>query len=518
MTSDTSGPIGRFPSDPDQGLLDQYPRVLRAVLLLMFLAAIVVRAYEIDAAGVLVDRDYTSAMFARNFYFSQSEDIEPWRRDMAKVLREKQPDLEPPVTEWLVAQAYKVLGREDLRVARVITSLFWLAGGLFLFDVIRRLVSTNAALFGLGYYLFAPMSILLSRSFQPDSLMMLTYLTSLWGIVRYYQAPSRAKLLLAAGTAAITLVYRPLVLPSLVAAFLAPQVQKHGLWKGLFNRKSFVYGLIGIVPAILYYAYATMVAQYFGWKLTSSFRFYLWFHAEYWGGWLELAVIAATAPFLIAAAIGVFFLRQGLPRSIVIGMTLGYVVFCLAFTMHIHTHDYYHAQLIPLVAIAFSPLAAAAMRWVLRSSATWKKAAAVLVMIFIALVWARDVHRGLNRAGFEPPAVAREIGALVNHSDRVVYLSRYYGLPLQYYGEFTGGYWPRSITYWLYRTKGEQELSIAERLDELGFEPEYFVITFFKEYEKNHKDLANYLEHHCSLMARTDLYLIYWRCRPPNAE
>ena len=515
MILSTSDGTGLEPPDLSQNLMTDHPRTWLVVLLLMFLAAAAVRAYQIDAAGLLVDRDYTSAMFARDFYFAEVKGIEPWRKDMARIMRAKQPDLEPPITEWLVAKAYKMVGGENLRVARVITSLFWLAGGIFLFDVIRRVVSTDAALLGLGYYLFTPMSILLSRSFQPDSLMMLMYLWSLWGIVCYYQKPSRKKLLLAAAAAAATLVYRPLVLPSLAAAFVMPQLQNKGVWKGLSSRETFVYCLIGILPAILYYAYATVIAQYFGWKLTSSFRFYLWGHVEYWRGWAELAAITAKVPFLIAAVLGFFLLRPGLPRSIVTGMTLGYLVFCLMFTMHIHTHDYYHAQLIPVVAIAASPLAAAAMRWVLSSSGMWTKIAAVVIVTSVALVWARDVRQGLNRAGFEPPPVAREIGALVNHSDKVVFLSRYYGLPLQYYGEFTGAYWPRPITYWLYREKGERELSVTERIDELGFEPDYFVITFFREYEKNHKDLANYVEHSCVLKAQTDLYVIYWRCQPP---
>lgn len=492
-------------------------QLLLVLLFAMFVVAAAIRAYKIDAAGVLVDRDYTSAMFSRDFYFAHAEGIEPWRREMARTLREKQPDLEPPVTEWLVAQAYRLVGREDLRLARILTSAFWLAGGVFLFAIIRSLVSTDAAVLGLGYYLFQPMSVLLSRSFQADSLMMLMYLASLWGIVQYYQRPSRPALLMAALLAAATLVYRPLVLPALAGAFLVPQMQRHGFWKAPFSRESIVYGLVGLLPAVLYYGYATFIASYFGWKLTSSFRFHLWGHHEYWQGWWELALIAVGLPFLIAAAVGFMLLREGLPRAILIGLSVGYLVFGLMFTMHIHTHDYYHAQLIPLVAIAASPLAAWMARAALRSSSLWPKLAAIVVAGVVTLSWARQVNAGLHRAGFEPPETAQEIGRLVGHSDRVVFLSRYYGLALQYLGEFTGAYWPRPITYWLYRTEGESELSIAERLDALGFEPEYFVITFFREYEKNHADLAVYLESHCTLTAKSDAYLIYERCNRPDA-
>ena len=51
----------------------------------------------------------------------------------------------------------------------------------------------------------------------------------------------------------------------------------------------------------------------------------------------------------------------------------------------------------------------------------------------------------------------------------------------EYLGELTGAYWPRPITYWLYRTKGRRwlELSIEERLAAIPFELEFFVVTDF---------------------------------------
>jgi 4-amino-4-deoxy-L-arabinose transferase-like glycosyltransferase len=41
-------------------------------------------------------------------------------------------------------------------------------------------LSTGAALVSTAFYLFAPLGILLSRSFQPDALMMLMFLVSLF--------------------------------------------------------------------------------------------------------------------------------------------------------------------------------------------------------------------------------------------------------------------------------------------------------------------------------------------------
>ena len=498
---------------------ERHPRKLKAVLAIMFILAALVRLYDLDASGMLVDRDYTSAMFARDFYFSRSEDVAPWRRDIAGKTRQNQPILEPPITEWLVSWTYDLVGKEQLRCARILTSVFWLAGGIFLFSIARSLVSAEGAVFALGFYLFLPLSVLLSRSFQPDSLMMMLFLASLWSIVRYYEHANTGSLVIAALVAAATLVYRPLVLLPLLGAFTLPQLQSRGLWKGAFNRQTIIYVTISCLPMLLYYGHATFIAKTFGWKLATSFRFDLWLHHEYWSGWFNIAVDKFGLWALIAAAIGFVFLRPGLPRAIVTGLALGYLAFGLLFTMHIHTHDYYQAQLVPTVAIAAAPLVVFLARAILRSSGRWNRWFSILlVALLVLLPWAHRIKAGLHQAGFESPSTAREIGELVEHSDHVVFLSRYYGVPIQYFGEFTGAYWPRAIRQKLYREKGEHKLSVDERLQQIDFVPEYFVITFFRFYEMHHPDLAAYLQQSCVPKAITDEYLVYEQCRPLVAQ
>ena len=72
------------------------------------------------------------------------------------------------------------------------------------------------------YYLFVPMGVIISRSFQPDSLMMmLLFLISLYLVIGYYETFSMKQLLLAAAVTSVTLLLRPLVLFSIFCAFLS---------------------------------------------------------------------------------------------------------------------------------------------------------------------------------------------------------------------------------------------------------------------------------------------------------
>ena len=500
-------------------LLDGRRMLLGAILIAVFIAATGVRLYRLDAAGMLVERDFRSATIARDFYFNRSLDVEPWRRELAGIARSNQPIREPPVTEWLVSLIYSATGKEDIQYARLLTSFLWLAGGFFLYRITRSLVSTDGAVFALIYYLFAPMSVLLSRSFQPDALMMLLFLMSLCWIVRYHQSPSRTRLGGAALVTAVTLLIRPLVIFGLVGAFVMPLIQQRGLWKGAFDRDSLFFASLSVLPSAAYYGYGAFVTRTLATQVDTSFSFHLFLHGEYWKGWFFLAQHAVGVPVLIAAFVGLPWLRTGLARSTVVGLAVGYLVFGLLFTMHIHTHGYYHAQLIPLAGIAASPVVALLVRHDLDAREAWLK---LIPPVAATAIWAmlavQEVKAGLNAARYEAPVVARKIGQLVQHSSRVVFVARYYGAPLQYLGELSGAYWPRSSTWYLHPEPNQRELSVEDRLQALPFEPEYFVVTDFNEFQRHHRDLAAYLTSRCVLKAETDDYIIYERCSYPSSS
>ena len=108
--------------------------------------------------------------------------------------------------------------------------------------------------------------------------------------------------------------------------------------------------------------------------------------------------------------------------------------------------------------------------------------------------------------------MARKIGEIIGHNPHTVFVSRYYGVPLEYYGEFAGAPWPVRIEDPFYRQPGAHEQSVQERIDQLGFTPDYFVITHFDLYQRKHQDLEAYLSNRCSSRLETSDYLIYSEC------
>jgi 4-amino-4-deoxy-L-arabinose transferase-like glycosyltransferase len=500
-------------SQPQTSIFGRHPFWLRLCLILMFLLAALIRLDEIRAPGYSIDREYISAILARAFYFVNNNQVEDWRRDIAVTAMSQQPVLEPPLLEYLVSLIYRAMGREEIYYARYVTGAFWLVGGIFMYLLTRRLVSTEAALLATLYYLFVPMGVIISRSFQPDSLMMLLFLASLYLLVSYFESGTTKCLLTASVVTALVLLLRPLVLFGIFGAFLALSLQKKGDWRRIIDRPLILFLGVSLLPAALYYGYGIIIAGFLRWNVASSFMLHLLMKRDFWLGWFELGASVVGVALLIAAIIGFFLLPNWTARSLVIGLATGYVVFGLVFTYHIHTHNYYHIQLIPVIAICGATCLASLVKMLQNSSGRlWP--VPIILLVSISLFFAyRRVKETLYQVQMDDPQMARTIGALIDHSSHTVFVSRHYGVPLEYYGELGGAHWPVRIEDPFYRRPGARERSVQERIDDLGFRPDYFVITHFDLYRRKHKDLEEYLASRCSMQLETTDYLIYGDCQ-----
>jgi hypothetical protein len=498
---------------PQTSKFEPHPVWINLCLVLMFFLAALIRIDEIKAPGHLLDREYTSAIFARAFYFMSNDQVEDWRRDIAVTTMNQQPVLEPPLVEYLVSLIYRVVGREEIYYARFLTGAFWLVGGIFMYLITKKLVSTESALFATLYYLFMPMGVIISRSFQPDSLMMMFFLASLYLLVYYFENGGRNYLLLASVVTAITLILRPLVLFGIFFAFLALSFQNKGNWRKIIDWPLVVFSSVSLLPAIIYYGYGILFAGFMRWKISTSFMPYLLPKRDFWLGWFQVGTNVVGVAFLIAAIIGFFLLRSRTARSLMIGLAISYLIFGSAFTYHIHTHPYYHIQLFPVIAICAAACLAGIAN-ALRNSSGKLWPVPIILSVLIGLYFAyRTARDSLYQAQMEDPKTAWEIGEIIGHNPHTVFVSRYYGVPLEYYGEFGGAPWPVRIEDPFYRQPGAHELSVRERIDTLGFEPDFFVITSFDLYERKHQDLEAYLESACSARLETTDYLIYSHCQ-----
>jgi 4-amino-4-deoxy-L-arabinose transferase-like glycosyltransferase len=485
---------------------------LKVCLLVMFLLATLVRLDEIKAPGHLLDREYTSAIFARAYYLSGQDDVESWRQEIAVTAKEQQPVLEPALLEYLVSVIYRLMGREELYFARYLTNAFWLIGGIFMYLIAKRLLSTDEAVIATAYYLFVPMGIIISRSFQPDSLMMMMFLISLYFMVLYFETSSTTHLLAAGFLTGITLLLRPLVIFAIFLAFPAFSLHRNRNWKKLIDLPLLIFSATSLLPSVLYYGYGILYAGFMRWKISTSFMPFLLTKKDFWLGWLDNVVNVAEITPLLLAILGFFLLRNRKTQYLVIALSAAFMIFSVAFTYHIHTHPYYHIQLFPIVGLCLAPVVVSLMKLIRQviGNFWWIPIMGAVLLGFY--VGVREVRGSLYQVRMEDPVTAWKIGEIVHHNPHTVYVAYYYGVPLAYYGELGGAPWPVAIEDEFYRRPDERSLSVQERIDSFSFTPEYYVITNFSLYNNKHQDLKEYLEQNCQPLEQNEEYLIYTSC------
>jgi hypothetical protein len=488
--------------------------LLWAALIFLFFAAIAIRVANLEASRMIAERQFRSALIARAYYFARTDAIPEWRKQVADASKQRAGVLEPAIMEFLVALVYRVVRGEHLWIASLLSGTFWIIGGVFLFAIAKKLVSFEAAVLSTAYYFFLPLGVSTSISFLPDPLMVMMFLVSLFAIVWYDDRPSMARLLLAAALSGLAILIRPFVLFTLLCAFAALAIYHKGVWRSLAHSHSWIFLVVSLLPTVLFYGYGVFVAGFLRWKVETSFLPGLLLQREYWRDWLLTATGAVGFVPTVAAMIGIPMLRKGLPRVLMIGLWIGYAVFCMVFTYHIRFAGYYHLQLAVIVALSFGPVAALILRHLGQVCTRWYWWVPVIgALLLMGLFNVREIRGGLAAPrNLESREIAEEVGEIVGHSRKVVYVATYYGAPLEYYAELSGAYWPRRSSDADRALGRVHAQSVTERLDALHFSPEYFVITDFDEFSQHHADLKEFLEDSCLLATKSDKYLIYETC------
>ena len=159
-------------------------RTARTVAILaVFIFGIAIRLY--DLTDLPLDfhstRQLLSMIKARGMYYETRTDVPSEERSFAIQQWKFRASVEPEFFERIVAWTYRFTG-EQVWVARVYSSAFWIIGGIFLYLLARRLTSEDGAIAATAVYLFLPYAVIASRSFQPDPLMVMLIVMFLWAV------------------------------------------------------------------------------------------------------------------------------------------------------------------------------------------------------------------------------------------------------------------------------------------------------------------------------------------------
>ena len=450
-------------------------------------------------------RQLRNAVIARSIYYEGRPDLNAETRDAVIRQRNLVGRYEPPIVETLVAYGYKLAGGETWVVPRVWGAIFWLVGGLALFDLARLATNADGALAALAFYLLLPFGVQASRSFQPDPLMTMWIVLAAGAFYRWSEQPAWKWALGAGifgGLAALTKVVAAYPVGG---AAIAVTLSTLGLRKSIKSAQVWGMAALMAAPSILYYVFgsADTASEYFiNWTIK---LLHLIADPGFYVRWMSfLSSLIGLLP-IFAGLLGVLIARSRL-RMLLLGLWGGYLLYGLTLPYQMYTHNYYHLQLIPIVALSLAPVAQRLLAELAAQQKLWRIGGALLMLLAMAYpAWiARSTLLGQDFRA--EPEYWQTLAAEIPDGE-VVALTQDYGYRLMYFGGRALDLWP---------VTGEQELAEmrgggadfeqvfrrhAERAD-------YFVVTAMGQW-KRQPELQNYLTTHYPLVAEGDGYLIF---------
>ncbi len=457
-------------------------------------------------------RQLRAAIIARAMYYQMLPNADPVTRATAVYLSQVISPREPSVFEGLVALTYLVTGGEHLWIARLYAILFWLLGGIPLYLLARRLTSPVAAIAPLIFYFFIPWSVLFSRTFLPDLIMVMMTLWVAYTLYRWGETPTWRWSItsgLLAGLAAY--IKLPAIIP-IGFMMLFVVLTTFSFKKAIKNPQVWMMaGLLIIFPAIYYLffipgnssAYFKYTLQLLGNLVQPSF-YIRWI--IFTDGLVDLGVA-------FVSFVGVWLLPKK-ARAIPLALWISYIVYGMVFSYHITTHEYYHIPLIPVIALSLAPLAGLVMSQIgkLDRLARWGVVAVVVFSVAYSGWMARSIMYAKN---YRTEAISwQKVGEALPKEGDLIGITHEQGIRLVYYG------W-RHVNPWQYTAADELALNstpdpqaaFAARFKDAVIGQEYFVITMFGELDAQPM-LKAYLYDHFHIYSEGDGYLIFDLTQP----
>ncbi len=340
------------------------------LLAILLLGGFLVRLYKINAP--LADwhswRQADTAAVSRNFLKYGYDLLHPRFDDLSNIPSGLDNPkgyrfVEFPIYNLFhafVFQIFTILGIDLFSfeaTGRLISTLFWLMGGYFLFKSVSLLINRRAAFLTLFFFLFLPYGIFYSRTILPDPAMVALSLASIFFLLQSFSVESKIKWLsvfiswLFASTAILVKPYAVFLLsPSWLIIFAKLFLEKQN--KKTIFLYSIFYILISALPFIIWRYWMQQFPEGIPankWLLNESgIRF-----RPAWWRWLFGERIGKV----ILGFWGPTFLSLGVISKInkknllFFGWLLGGFLYLSIFAQGNVQHDYYQILLIPILSV-----------------------------------------------------------------------------------------------------------------------------------------------------------------------
>ncbi len=459
------------------------------LIALMLLLGLFIRIYDIDDLPLDFHptRQLFTAIVARaRYYQTLPEGSLSQDRYQSSQTQLNAEVTDAPVYDGLVVLFYRLFGREDLVIPRVVSIIFWLLGGGGLFLLAKDMSSRDGGMIALAVYLFLPFGVVVSRTIQPDPLMTCLIIYTWWSMYRWIQKQTWSWAILVGLLGGLAVLTKALAAFSILGGFIAILVIR-GLKKNLRSMQFWTMGLIAALPTLIYMFIGFFVKGDLGGQFRLRFFPQDWIDPVFYLQWERmLEKVVGLLPFILGI-VGVFFFEKKHDRRFMIWLWSGYFLFGIVFSYFFATHDYYHITAVPLIAMSVSAYAVILADRYMKVKHTPVMRIALIIVIVIAIganLW--DVRDVLHKADYRgQDAVYARIGQVAGSGRSIIALTQDYGYRLQYWG------WINPAQIWLYT--GDMALRGIGEMDQAAFDElftqaiegkDLFIVTDLVELEK----------------------------------
>ena len=466
-----------------------------------------IRAYDITDLPLDFhpSRQLFSAVKARGMYYETLPSASEEQRDFAIQQWKTKVTIEPEIIEHIAVFFYRMTGKEQLWIPRMVSALFWVLGGIFVYLLACDLVSVDGAVLALAFYLLAPYGIFASRSFQPDPLMVTLILAFWWLVYRWSTKPAWNWAVLAGLVGGLAIFVKVVAAFFVIGGALGALLGRFKLRELTRNRQVWVLGLLGVLPGAAWIIYGKFFAGLFGGDLSGRFIPSLLVSPLFYLQWQIKAAAVAGGIGIMLGLVGLF-LVNGRARAFLLGLWGAYLVFGLYFDYHVSTHDYYSLPLLPIVALSLAPVGS----WFfnhLRDAGSNRARIALFVILMYGVfssVW--NVRNEMKAVDYRPQeAYWAEIRDVLGAQNSVIALTEDYGLRMVYWGWLKTALWPSSGDLYQANVRGNQR-DIEKLFSETAASKALFLVTDLDDFSKQ-TELQALLKGYS--MSQGDGYLVF---------
>lgn len=318
-------------------------------------------------------RESDIASIARNYYRENPDLFHPridWRGDGPGDV-----EMEFPLFPWLIAALYRLVGYHE-SAGRFLSYAFALAAMFVFFRLAQFLLPPLGAVAASFFLAVHPLAIGISYSLQPDGLMFLAYVTAAYAFLRWLQSGGPGDYAVAAAAAALAILAKASA--AHIGVFFAALLLRAKRHTFLREPAVWLFGVIALLPAVLWYSYAHQFWLRYGNSLGLSNEYH-------WAGWdlftdprfvtgvLRIEAMHVWMPVgLFLGATALWFRRgtRAVSHALYWLLAAGLFYLVAARTMADDWAVYYHVVSVPAVALlAGAGVEALHARWDRRSVA-----------------------------------------------------------------------------------------------------------------------------------------------------